>query len=86
MIDARSLQAVNYVDNKPMLDIYDQFQAPDKITIMKEGAYEKIKELFELNPYYVYDFEKKRYFLCGKLDCQYGVNAENGEVITLDDL
>ena len=86
MIDARSLQAVNYMDNKPMLEIYDQFQAPDKITITKEEAYEKIKELFELKPYYVYDFEQKQYVLCGKLDCQYGVNAGSGEVISLDDL
>lgn len=86
MIDAKSLQAVNYIDNKPMLEIYDQFQAPDKITVKKEEAYEKIKELFELKPYYVYDFEQGQYVLCGKIDCQYGVNAGNGEVISLDDL
>ncbi|WP_078382049.1 hypothetical protein [Sutcliffiella halmapala] len=86
MIDARSLQAVNYMDNKPMLEIYNQFQAPDKLTITKEEAYGKIKELFELKPIYVYDFEEKQYVLCGKLDCQYGVHAGSGEVILLDDL
>ena len=42
--------------------------------------------MFELKPYYVYDFEHKQYVLCGKIDCQYGVNAGNGEVISLDDL
>ena len=86
MIDAKSLQAVNYMDNKPMLEIYDQFQVPDKATITKEEAYEKLKELFELKPYYVYDFKQKQYILCGKIDCQYGVNASTGEVIPLDDL
>ena len=86
MIDAESFQVVNYMDNKPMLEIYDQFQAPDKVTITKEEAFGKIKELFELKPIYVYDFEQKQYVLCGKLDCQYGVNAGNGEVISLDDL
>ena len=86
MIDAKSLQVVNYMDNKPMLEVFDQFQAPEKVTINKEEAYEKLKELFELKPYYVYDFEQKQYVLCGKLDCQYGVNASNGEVIALDDL
>ena len=86
MIDAKTLQAVNYMDNKPMLEVYDQFQALGKVTIPKEEAYEKLKELFELKPYYVYDFEQKQYVLCGKLDCQYGVNASNGEVIALDDL
>ena len=86
MIDPKSFQAANYMDNKPMLEIYDQFQAPDKVTITKEEAYEKIKELFELKPYYVYDFEQKQYVLCGKIDCQHGVNAGSGEVISLEDL
>lgn len=86
MIDAKSLQVVNYMDNKPMLEVFDQFQAPEKVTVNKEEAFEKMKELFELKPYYVYDFEQKQYILCGKLDCQYGVNAGNGEVILLDDL
>ena len=86
MIDAKSLQVVNYMDNKPMLEVFDQLQAPEKVTVNKEEAFEKVKELFELKPYYVYDFKQKQYVLCGKLDCQYGVNASNGEVIALDDL
>ncbi len=86
IIDSKSLKAVNYMDNKPMLEVFDQFQVPYKVTIPKEEAYEKIKELFELKPYYVYDFEQKQYVLCGKLDCQYGVNAGSGEVISIDDL
>ncbi|MFZ0443660.1 MAG: hypothetical protein WAM95_03210, partial [Bacillus sp. (in: firmicutes)] len=86
MIDAKSLQVVNYMDNKPMLEVFDQFQAPEKATVNKEDAYEKLKELFELKPYYVYDFEQTQYVLCGKLDCKYGVNSSNGKVIVLDDL
>jgi hypothetical protein len=86
MIDTESLQAVNYIDNEPMLETYDQFQEPDKVKITKEEAFEKIKEWFELKPYYVYDFEQRKYVLCGKLDCQYGVNAGSGKVISLDDL
>lgn len=86
MIDVKSFQVLNYIDNEFMLEIFDQFQIPEKVTINKEEAYEKIKELFELKPYYVYDFEQKQYVLCGKLDCHYGVNASNGEVVSLDDL
>ncbi|WP_284139617.1 MULTISPECIES: hypothetical protein [unclassified Virgibacillus] len=86
IIDGSSLQAVNYMDNKPMLEIFDQFQAPDNSTINKGEAYKKLKNLYELKPYYVYDFEQKQYLLCGKLDCQYGVNASNGNVIFLTDL
>ena len=74
IIDAKTLQAVNYMDNEPMLEIYDQFKALGKVTIPKEEAYEKLKELFE-KPYYVYDVKQKQYVLCGKLDCQYGVKC-----------
>ena len=86
IIDAVSCRAVNYVDNKSMLDMFDQFQAADRAVIGKEEAYEKLKELYELTPYYVYDFEQKQYILCGKLDCQYGVHASDGEIIALNDL
>lgn len=86
MIDTKNFQAVNYIDNQPLLAFFDQFQAPDKVTIDKEEAYEKIKKFYELKPLYFYDFAQKQYILCGKLDCRYGVNALNGDVIVLDDL
>lgn len=86
IIDANRFQVVNYLDNEMMLQIFDQFQAPDEVTVTKEEAFEKIKELFELKPVYVYDFEQDQYVLCGKLDCQYGVHAADGEVILLDEL
>lgn len=86
MIDAKNLQAANYMDNQFMLEMFDDFQLPEKIKIEKEEAFEKLKDLFELTPYYVYDFDKKHYVLCGKVDCVYGVNAATGEVIALNDL
>ncbi|WP_226528562.1 hypothetical protein [Metabacillus niabensis] len=86
MIDPENFQVVNYMDNQFMLELFDEFQAPDKITIEKEEAFEKLKDLFELKPYYVYDFDKKRYVLCGKVDCEYSVNASTGEVMMLDNL
>ncbi len=85
-IDPKSFQVVNYMDSKLILKTFDDFQAPDQVKITKEEAYEKLKSLFELKPYYVYDFKQKQYILCGKLDCQFGLNASNGEVIALDDL
>src|SRR5699024_9783584 len=80
MIDPDSFEVLNYVDNQMFLEMFDDFQPATKVMINKEEAYEKIKDDIELNPYYVYDFEKKEYILCGKLDCQYGVNAVTGEV------
>jgi hypothetical protein len=86
IIDPKSFQAVNYMDNKPMLETFDQFQRTENVTITKEEAYEKMKGLYELEPIYVYDFKQNQYILCGKLDCQYGVNASTGEVIALNEL
>ncbi|MDL4841743.1 hypothetical protein [Aquibacillus rhizosphaerae] len=86
MIDGENLKAVNYIDTKSMLEMFDEFQVTDQIKITREEAVEKLRPLFELKPYYVYDFQQGKYILCGKLDCHYGVNAGSGEVIPLDDL
>lgn len=86
VMDDESLQVINFIDNKPMLEVFDHFQEAEKVTITKKEAYEKVKGFMELKPYYVYDFEQCQYVLCGMLDCQYGVSASNGEVIALDNL
>lgn len=86
IIDPNSFQPVNFIDNKPMLEMFNHYQKLEKVTITKEEAYEKLKDKLELKPCCVYDFDQKKYVLCGKLDCQYGLNAANGEVVALDDL
>ena len=86
MIDGSSVQVVNYMDSKLILNVFDNFQEPAQITISKDQAYQKLKQFFELKPFYVYDLNRKHYVLCGKLDCHYGVNAASGEVRALDDL
>ncbi|WP_332306432.1 hypothetical protein [Bacillus timonensis] len=86
MIDPNSLQAVNYMDNQMMLEMFDQFEVTGDEVIDREDAYERLKGKLELSPYYVYDFEQNQYVLCGKIDCQYGVNATTGDVVGLDEL
>lgn len=86
MIDPNSFEVLNYIDNNMLLEMFNHFQPSAEVTMNQEEAYEKIKGFNELKPYYVYDFEQKQYILCGKFDCQYGVNAVTGEIITLDDL
>ncbi|OAB25551.1 hypothetical protein PMSD_27755 [Paenibacillus macquariensis subsp. defensor] len=86
IIDAERFQAINYMDNKSLLETFHLFQAPDEITINKEEAFEQIRERITLEPYYVFNSEEQRYILCGKIDCNYVVNASNGEVISLNDL
>ncbi|MGD6962318.1 hypothetical protein ACQCVB_08955 [Fictibacillus phosphorivorans] len=86
LLDPNSIDVVNYIDNQFMLEMYDSLEAPGNVTVPQEEAYEKLKDLFELKPFYVYDDEEKQYVLCGKLDCHHGVDAETGEVVLLDDL
>lgn len=86
LIDAQSLEVCNYIDNKPLLEMFDQFQTSDEAVMTKEDAYEKLKEKIVLTPCYVYDFIEGKFVLCGKLDCQFGVNASNGEILCLNDL
>src|SRR5690625_277502 len=86
MIDPDRFEVLNFADNKMFLEMFDEFQPPAKATIKQENAYEKLKEYIELDPCYVYDFEQMEYILCGKLDCQYGLDALTGEMIVLDDL
>ncbi|ANC77527.1 hypothetical protein ABE65_012250 [Fictibacillus phosphorivorans] len=85
-LDSHSMDVVNYIDNQFMLEMYDSFEASGDVAVTQEEAYEKLKGLFELQPFYVYDDEEKQYILCSKLDCHHGVNAETGEVVLLDDL
>ncbi|MBH0166762.1 hypothetical protein IHV12_17715 [Fictibacillus sp. 7GRE50] len=86
LLDPNSIDVVNYIDNQFMLEMYHSFEESGDVTVTQEEAYEKLKGLFELKPFYVYDDEEKQYVLCGKLDCHHGVNAETGEVVLLNDL
>lgn len=86
IIDRGTLKVLNYLDNKLMLETFDLYRLPERIVISEEEAYEKLTDYFELKPTFVYDHERQRYELCGKLDCSYGINASTGEMIALNDL
>lgn len=86
IIDPNNFEVLNYIDNEVMLQMFEEFQLSDEINMKKEEAYEKLKPYFELIPYYVYDFTKEKYVLCGKVDCQYGVDAYTGEIKLLNEL
>lgn len=82
-IDPKSLKAVNYIDNGFLLEAAGHFEKGEEIKIHKEEAFEKAKPFITLKPVYVFDFEKKRYILCGKLDCRFAIKASNGEAVEL---
>ncbi|WP_142383545.1 hypothetical protein [Bacillus sp. T33-2] len=66
--------------------MFNTYSPAEKITVSFEAAFEKIAEMIELKPVYVYDSSQQKYVLCGKIDCKYGVNASTGDVIMLDEI
>lgn len=86
VIDGENDKAISYRDNNVLLDMFTDFQAPDKQIISQEMAYQQISKHIEVTPVYVYDPVKEVYILCGKVDCDYAVNAASGELVSLDEL
>ena len=86
IIDAKTYEVINYLDNQFLTDMYKDFQGEEEVNVTKEEAYEKLTGLIELTPCYVYDAEQSYYVLCGKLDCHYAVKASDGEVVALSEL
>lgn len=86
ILDKDNYTVLNYMDNRSFLSDDQELQAAPPITVEHGAAFEKIKPLIELKPVYVYDFEQKKYILCGKIDCQYGVHAATGEIVSLLEL
>jgi len=85
-LDTERSEVINYMDNKRLLGSFDEYEKPGEIVVSREEAYHKLKDCITLAPVYVYDSERYTYRLCGKLDCQYGVNAGTGEVVALNSL
>lgn len=85
-IDPVTFEAINYINNAWLLEAFKNYKASEKITVSKSEAFEQIKAKLELSPIYVYDFERKRYVLCGKLDCHVGVLASGGGLVSMDEL
>lgn len=87
ILDRDKYNVLNYMDNRSFLsEIYQDLQAAAPTTVNRDAAFEKIKHLIELKPVYVYDFKQEKYILCEKIDCQYGVHAATGEIVSLNDL
>ncbi len=85
IIDPHRFEVLNYVDNLGLLEMFSQWPKSSQVAVTKEEAYDKLKDLFTLTPTYVYDQGQRMYRLCGQLDCTYGVQAENGQVLILEE-
>jgi hypothetical protein len=85
-IDPLTFKIVHYIDNRPFLEMFNEYKQAEPVTVSVETAVESLQSPLQLTPVYVYDFKKQKYVLCGKLDCHYAVLATNGDIIKLEDL
>lgn len=85
-IDPEKYEVVHYLDNRFIERIFTPFDDAEEIVIPREEAFEKLKGEIALDPIYLYVPEEKRYVLCGKFHCRYGIRAGNGEKIDLIEL
>ncbi|WP_010648520.1 hypothetical protein [Oceanobacillus massiliensis] len=86
IIDEEKYEAIYFVDNQVILEMFKDFETADRPQITEDEAFEKLRPHIEITPVYVYDKKQKRYILCGKIDCEYGVDAVSGEIVVLDEL
>ncbi|MEQ2466295.1 hypothetical protein [Niallia hominis] len=79
-------EVVNYMNKKELWDELMEAKQEETIErkVSKEEAFDKLKPYFTLTPYYVFDRQDKKWIQCGKLDCDYFVDVESGEISTLD--
>lgn len=86
IIDGKDYKPMNYVDNRAILDMFDDLENAEVPQLSKEEAFDKLYEHIEITPVYVFDKKQNHYILCGKIDCEYGVDAVTGEILLLDEL
>jgi|GEM_PF-1524993 len=86
-LDPKTWQVTNYLDMSQWNCLTKNLKdSANIINISRKEAFELIKDTIKITPYYVYDFDVKKYVLCGKIDTDYAVVAETGEVINLSEL
>ncbi|MFC2949020.1 hypothetical protein [Virgibacillus sediminis] len=86
VLDKEDLHAVSYLDNQVIVDIFSQFDPAGPVKLSTEEAFETLKNHIKVTPVYVYDADHSSYILCGKIDSEYGVDAQTGELVALNEL
>jgi hypothetical protein len=74
------------MDNDFLIEMFRSYPKSEDNIVIKDEAFQYIRPYIELTPVYVYNAERKKYILCGKLDSQFGVSAVHGEIVELNKL
>lgn len=86
VLDEDSLEPINHIDNKALLDTFNGLEKAAEAKLNTEEAFEMLYSYVEMTPVYIYDKQSDSYVLCGKIDCEYAVDAQTGELMAFDDL
>ncbi|TFJ92949.1 hypothetical protein [Lentibacillus salicampi] len=86
VIERDTLTAIHYIDQSWLLEGFKHFAEATKPVVTVEEAFDLLREYLQVDPVYVYDNSRDHYMMCGKIDCDYGVNAMTGKVIKLSEM
>lgn len=82
-IDAKTKELVNYLDSQFIYGDFKKALYTEEDVITVSQALRKLYKYIRFTPVYVYDFIQKKYILCGKLNCPYGIDVITGKKIRL---
>lgn len=85
-VDAENYEAVNFIDNQDMIDLFNDYQSLEKSPMTKDEAFARLKDYITLEPVYVYDRHQQSYILCGKLDSNYAIDMTDGSTTLLSEI
>lgn len=84
ILDRETMNVLNYIDNNQVLETMHDFKPAEAAVIAKEEAFAKLKQELDIIPVYVYNRKNKKYYLCGRAACPYGIEAKHGEKVPLN--
>ncbi|HAM80840.1 hypothetical protein [Ornithinibacillus bavariensis] len=86
IINREDFTTVNYWDSQFLLDMFNDYKEADQVSVTKEEAFSKIVGTIEVIPVYVKNAKSESYQLCGRVSCNYVVNAATGDLIDKNEL
>src|SRR5690625_31862 len=84
-IDPESYEVINYFSNEEVIHMYMLYEEAEEERITREEAYKLLKQHITIKPYYVYDRDRDKYILCGKIDSKHGVHASSGQLVIFNE-
>lgn len=86
IISPTTLQAINYIDNNGLLEIFNEYTSSDNVIVSAEDAFNKLWDHITIKPVYVYHPNEDTYYLYGEIDSEYVINATTGETVYMREL